>query len=243
MNDLLARIDELRRARPKVMGDKEWILAGSRVLLRRRQDWRDWGQSGLAFLFFGGGALAIALSDWDRYSGKGVLDWLGVLIFCLWISGFGHLLFRKCLFELDWEQQAMTKPLLGGEVTPLLEIECIVGEPRLQEVEGPTPLYAVLRNGRHCYLPNLLRVSSLRRNTAAYGFILDKPALFLHEKQQLADLYLADGQPVADSRQPRRIDLARLWAAEAERLSSNAWRDDWSESSQRESAPRKSRLE
>jgi hypothetical protein len=62
MNDLLARINELRRAQPDVMGDKEWFLSGSRVLLRQRRDWRDWTRSGLAFLFFGGIAVRVSKS-------------------------------------------------------------------------------------------------------------------------------------------------------------------------------------
>jgi hypothetical protein len=249
MNDLLARIDELRRAQPDVMGDKEWFLSGSRVLLRQRQDWRHWRWAGLEFLFFGWCAVAIAVTNWERFSRGGILSGLGslgVLLFCLWISGFAELVFRETLFELDWQQQVMTKPRDRGEVTSLSEIECIVGESYVRDDEFAhfcdSP-YAVLRDGRSFPLPYLLGSRSLRRNTAAYGFLLDKPALYLNETQHLADLYLKDEQPVSYWPPPRRIDLSRLWAAEAERLSPNAWRDDWSEPPARESAPQESDAE
>jgi hypothetical protein len=251
MNDLLARIDEFRRAQPSVMGDREWFLSGSRVILRQRRGWRHWRWAGLKFLFFGCCAVAIALSNWERYSRGGVLSVLGslgVLLFCLWISGFAELAFRETLFELDSQQQVMTKPRDSGVETPLSEIECIVGAPCVRpdpEDLGlrPTSPYAVLRDGRHFSLPNLLGSRSLRRNTAAYGFLLDKPALYLNEKQPLADLYLKDEQPMTYLPQPARIELSRLWAAEVQRLNFNAWQEDWSDSSQGESAPRKSRLE
>jgi hypothetical protein len=232
MNALLARIDELRRAQPDGLGDREWFLTGSRILLRRRQDGRDWRSSGLALLFWGCIAAAIVLSDPELVGRMGILGLLGVILICLWLSGFWGLLFHETLFELDWQQQAITKPVIvgvkaayRGEGMPLQEVKCIVGRPICDDDENPCPLFGVLRNGRSFSLPCLLEGGSPRRNTAAYGFILDKPALYLNDDRHEAQLRRDDG-----------IDLTRLWAT-AERLSPNACWDDTSEPCERESAP------
>src|SRR5687767_2186366 len=111
MNNLLARIDELRRAGPEVMGNRQWILSGDHVSLRERHDWRHWTCHGLFFLLLGGGAI-YCMPPWyfDDPLWLVSLAILGDILVIGWLSGIWYLLTTKPM-GLNWREQMMTQPL------------------------------------------------------------------------------------------------------------------------------------
>jgi hypothetical protein len=225
VNDLLARIDEFRHAGPKVIGNRKWILSGDRVLLRDRRDWRDWvGPGVLILLFSTGAAYCIPADFFDAPPMLVALQLLGIVLFISWMSGLWTLV--PHVLALDWRQPAITQTEGYAVVVPFAEIECILG---VLDPEGESSsLWGVRRNGRTFTLPYLSPVRSLRQNAAAYGFVLDKPALYLDDVQRLASFWRTGS-----------IDLERLATARVERLSRYEWRDDAGEPSESGSAPQR----